>query len=192
MLTWGKSEVIKMVEAIDQDHPSAESAAMAALEAAEALFEKRAQYVVVGQLKANTERFEINPSDPDAIKLALGWFSTEGNALKAAESLSGGSGDTYRTWVLPMLHKSPAELSEAARAKYAESEAKRKEKARQKFHESIEKHRLAMEERAKGGRGSCADCGHEPWEHSMTGERNTRGKCRLTDCQKCNGWKEKR
>lgn len=192
-LKFGKTEIARMVEAIDADHPSAEEAAKAALATAEAIFEKRAQFTVVGQVVRTKENGRVSPTHPDAVKVALGWYSTEGDAIKAAESLwsNAQTGDEFRCWVLPTFHGTPTELHAQQREKYAAAEAKRAETSRRKFLESIEKHRLAMEERAKGGKGSCVHCGHTPYDHAMKSEDNKgRGKCRLTNCT-CSKWSEK-
>jgi hypothetical protein len=189
-IKYGKTQVQKMVDAIDQDHASAEDAALAALAAAEEVLEERAKFVVVGQLAGTKERGEIPPSDPEAIKVALAYFSTEGDALKAAESLwfSTASGDSYRCWVLPMFYGSPAELHAKAKEKYAAIEAKAADKAKAKMLADIEKRHEAMEERARGGRGSCAVCTHQPYDHSSVG--NGKGRCYVPDCE-CPKWEEK-
>jgi hypothetical protein len=179
-----------MIEAIDQDHASAEDAALAALAAAEAVLEERAKFVVVGQLVGTKERDEIPPSDPEAIKVALAFYSTEGDAQKAAESLwySTASGDRFRNWVLPMFYGTPADLHAKQKAKYAEAAAKAKEKASERMKESIRKRQEEMEERARGGKGSCENCSHQPYDHGTSG--NGRGKCMLSTCE-CEKWKEK-
>lgn len=189
-IKYGKAQVAKMVAAIDQDHASAEDAALAALAAAEEVLEERAKFVVVGQLCGNKERDEIPPSDPEAIKVALAFYSTEGDARKAAESLwySTASGDRFRNWVLPMFYGTPADLHAKQKEKYAAAEAKAKEKARERMQESIRKRQEAMEERARGGKGSCENCRHQPYDHLRDG--SSRGRCALTDCS-CEKWKEK-
>jgi len=191
-LRYGKTEVSAMTSVLDSDYESVEDAARSALACAEEIFERRAQFVVVGQLSSSREKLEIDPSEREAIKVSLGWYSTEGDAIKAAESLWQNSvtGDRFRCWVLPVFHGTPAELHAKQKEKYAEAEAKREVKAREAFEKSIAAHRAAMEERASGGKGSCKNCGHEPYEHSMTSEGGKgRGECRLTDCL-CTRWAE--
>jgi hypothetical protein len=189
-IKYGKAQVKTMVEAIDQDHASAEDAALAALAAAEEVLEERAKFVVVGQLSGTKERPEIPPSDPEAVKVALAYFSTEGDALKAAESLwtSTASGDQYRVWVLPMFYGTPADLHAKAKEKYAAIEAKAAAKASEKMQQGIRKRREYMEERARGGKGSCAVCTHQPYDHSSVGVG--KGKCHVPDCN-CPKWEEK-
>jgi hypothetical protein len=179
-----------MIEAIDQDHASAEDAALAALAAAEAVLEERAKFIVVGQLCGTKERNEIPPSDPESIKVALAFYSTEGDALKAAESLwtSTATGDRFRNWVLPMFYGTPADLHAKQKEKYAAEEAKAKEKKSERMKESIRKRQEAMEERARGGKGSCEHCSHQPYDHSSSG--NGRGRCLINECE-CEKWKEK-
>lgn len=194
-LKYGKTEIGQMIAAIDNpDHETAEDAAKAALAAAEEIFEKRAQFVVVGQLRASKDRLSIPPEDPEAIKVSLGWYSTEGDALNAAGSLvsNTATGDAFRCWVLPVFHGTAAAFHDKQKQKYADAEAKRAEKQREKFQESIVKHREAMEERARGGKGSCETCGHLSGDHSMTSEGNKgRGACRMCDCP-CKRWEERR
>lgn len=191
-LKYGKNEIKAMIAAIDNDeHESAEDAAKAALAAAEEIFEDRAKFVVVGQLRATKERLSIPPADGEAIKVSLGWYSTEGDAISAAGSLwsNTATGDNFRCWVLPVFHGTPAAFHDTQKAKYAEAEAKRAEKAKEKFLESIVKHREAMEERARSGKGSCKTCGHMSGDHAMTSEGNKgRGVCRMCECPK---WEER-
>lgn len=189
-LKYGKTEVAAMSSVLDAEHASLEDAAKAALAAAEEIFEKRAQFVVVGQLSGTKEREKIPPSDREAIKVSLGWYSTEGDALKAAESLwfNSGSGDRYRCWVLPTFHGTPAELHEKAKERYAAAEEKRKQAATEKLKASIEKRMKDAEIRNNGGKGSCINCGHQPYDHRPDG--SSRGKCALTECD-CIKWSEK-
>lgn len=194
----GKTDVVAMAKALDPDYDKLDSEtqasvqefAKAALDSAEEIFRKRAQFVVVGQLAGNKARAEIPPSDPEAIKLALGWYSTEGDARSAAESLwhSTQSGDRFRTWVLNVHHGTPAELHADRKAKYVALEAKQAEAKRARLEASIEKFALAAEIRAAGGKGSC-QCGHPSWEHGF--EASSRGPCKLTDCP-CEKWREQK
>lgn len=192
-LKHGKAQITKMIEALEGEYETVEQAALAALATAEEIFEDRAKFVVVGQLKDKNGRSNIPPTDPEAIKLSLGWYSTEGDATSAAGSLwhSSASGDTFRTWVLPVFHGTPADLHAKQKEKYQKENEARKQKASDKIKADIEKRRLEMEERARGGKGSCEHCGHQPYDHSMTSEGGRgRGKCWLTDCS-CTKWKEK-
>jgi hypothetical protein len=189
-IKYGKTQVQKMIDAIDQDHASAEDAALAALAVAEELLEERAKFVVVGQLVRTAERGELEPSDPESIKVALGYYSTEGDAIRASESLwySSATGDRWNVWALPMFYGTPAEMHAKQKAKYAEAEAKAAEKAQAKLDADLVKRRQAMEERARGGKGSCAVCTHQPYDHSSVG--NGKGRCYVPDC-KCPKWEEK-
>lgn len=189
-LKLGKKQVQQMIETLEGDYESVEEAAEAVLAAAEAIFRDRAKYVVVGQLCASQERVQIPPDDPEAIKVSLGWYSTEGEALGAATSLwhSSSSGDSFNTWVLPVFHGTPTELHARQKEKYEAAELARKEKARERVHESIRKHQAAMEERAKGGSGSCENCSHQPYDHRPAG--TGRGKCAVAGCV-CERWKER-
>lgn len=192
-LKYGKAQVTKMIEALEGDYETVEQAALAALAAAEEIFEDRARFVVVGQLRDKPGRADMPPDDPEAIKVSLGWYSTEGDAIKASESLwhNSGTGDTFRTWVLPVFHGTPADLHAKQKEKYQKQEEARKAKTQEKIRADIEKRQLANEERARGGKGSCENCSHQPYDHSMTSEGGRgRGKCWIEDCS-CTKWKEK-
>lgn len=189
-LRYGKAQMQLMVDALSADYETVDEAAAAALETAEAIFRDRAKFVVVGQLRGTLEKAHIPTNDPDAIRLSLGWYSTEGDAIAAAGSLwhSTATGDHFGTLVLPVFHGTPAELHAKRKEQYAKAAEAAKEKRRERMREDERKRREAMEERARGGRGSCEPCGHQPWEHAMEG--SSRGKCRHGDCA-CPKWKEK-
>lgn len=150
-LKYGKAEIKTMIEAFDQDHETIEEAALAALAAAEEIFEKRANFTVVGQVRGTKERMTIPPDDPEAVKMALGWYSTAGDAEKAAQSLwtSTASGDQLRVWVLPTFHGTPADWHGKRRDDYKAKQQKANQDKSEKFLKSIVKHREAMEERAR-------------------------------------------
>lgn len=188
-LTVGKKQVAAMVAVLEAEHETLDDAAKAALEVAEAIFEERAKYVVVGQVVETKDKGKLEPGDPDAVKVSLGWYSTEGNARSAAESLwsSTASGDRLLNWVLPVFHGSPAAWHLTQRDKYAAEEQKRKVEATERFKLDIEKRRLAMEVRAAGGKGSCQQCTHQPYDHMTDG--SSRGRCALCKCPK---WEEKK
>ncbi len=189
-IRYGKAQIKTMIEAIDQDHASVEDAALAALEAAEIVLEDRAKFIVAGQLVRSQEKGPLAPSDPDSIKVALGYYSTEGDALRAATSLwhNSSTGDTFATWVLPMFYGTPAEMHAKQKAKYAEAASKAKEKAKEKVKASIIKRREEAEERAKGGKGSCETCKHLSFDHNTSSNGN--GQCAIKDCN-CPEWKER-
>lgn len=110
-LKYGKREITKVAAVLDGEYDSAEEAAEACLKAMEEIFAARAKFVVVGQLASDREVGTIPPSDPRAVRLSLGWYSTEGDAQSAAESLwnSTPTGETFRVWVLPVHHSTPHE-----------------------------------------------------------------------------------
>lgn len=180
----GKTEINAMATVLDQDHPSMEDAAAAALAEAEQIFQSRASFVVVGQLAGTSESGDVAPSDPAAIKVALGWYSTEGDARSAAESLwqNTGTGDRFRVWVLDVHHGTPAELHSKQKAKYADLQAKRDQAQQERLKLSIEKRLIEDEKEAKG----CKTCTHPSWEHSP---RSPRGECKLDHCD-CKLWVE--
>ena len=188
---WTKKQVQAMSEVLDGEYETVEEAAGAALSAAEDLLAQRATYTVVGQLTGNSERHSIPPDDPEAIKVALGWYSTEGKARAAAESLwsNASTGDRFAVWILPVHHGTPAELHAKQKEKYAAAEAKRKEAADTRFREGIKKREAAMQERARGGKGSCQTCAHQPYDHGYEG--SSKGPCRLSTCS-CTKWIERK
>lgn len=146
-LKWGAREIAKVVAAIDQDHESVDHAARACLAAMEEVFASRAKYTVVAQLARTIEDGNIDPSDPKAIKVALGWFSTEGDARSAAESLSmaHSTNEEYRAWVLGVFHGTAAGLLAERKATLQAEQEKRKEADKARFQKQIDKHKAARE-----------------------------------------------
>lgn len=140
-LKYGKKQIQQMIETLEGEHETVEDAALATLATAEAIFEDRAQFVVVGQLCGNRDRLTIPPTDPEAVRVSLGWYSTEGDARKAAESLwqSTASGDTFRTWVLPVFHGTPAEFHGKRKQHYVALQEKAAMAQAQRFKDSIRK-----------------------------------------------------
>lgn len=190
MLTIGKAEVAEMVATLQADHDSVEAAARAALSTAETLLERRTKYTIAGQLARAAGGRRLEPSDPAAVKIALGLYSTEGAAVKAAESLwsSTISGDEWRAWVLPVHHGTPADLHAARREKHAQEAARRAEKARERLAVSIRRREEDARQRAAGGPGAC-QCGHEAWWHMAEG--SSRGRCAALKCT-CVKWNERK
>lgn len=188
-LKYGKTEIATMAAVLDAGYETVEEAAAAAIGIAEEIFEKRAKFVVVGQLCGTKTRENIPPDDPEAIKLSLGWFSTEGDARSAAESLwySSATGDMFRCWVLDVHHGTPAELHAKQKEKYAAIEVKRQEAKTERLKAQIAKRMEDDRIRAAGGKGAC-QCGHQQYDHSLVGQG--RGKCWGTDCT-CPKWDEK-
>lgn len=181
-LKYGKAQIKVMAEAIDQDHDSVEAAALAALEAAEALLEARTQFAVVGQLTDSKTRKSIPPEDPEAIKLCLGLYSTEGDARTAAESLwhNTSTGDTFRCWVLNIHHGTAASFHAKQKEKYVALEQKQKDAKAERNAASIVKRQEENAIRSAGGKGACV-CGHIKAEHRMDG--SSTGMCFLPECE---------
>lgn len=127
-LKYGKREVSKVAAVLDGEYESADQAAAACLDAMEEVFASRAKFVVVGQL-ASDKTSTISPDDPRAVRVSLGWYSTEGDARSAADSLwsSLATGETFRVWVLPVFHGSPAEFHKQRRSTET-TEAKMRQK----------------------------------------------------------------
>lgn len=169
-------ELDKNEELIEQ----IEEFARQALAAAEKIFENRAKFVVVGQLKSSKQRVTIPPSDPEAIKLSLGWYSTEGEARKAAESLwfSTASGDEFATWVLNVHHGTAADFHAKRKAHYVALEEKQREAKRERIRKSIEEGQRLAEARAEEARRIVHESGGQDWPCPVVIRNN--GKCRHT------------
>lgn len=180
-LKYGKKQIEQMAAVLDGDYGTVNEAAFAALEEAERIFEERNKFVVVGQLAGTRERQTIDPADPEAIKLALGWYSTEGDANTAASSLwsSTSTGDRFRVWVLNVFHGTAAEWHAKRKAQYVELESKQKEARTAKMHADIAKRQQEAQARSEEGKGAC-DCTHAKYEHRMDG--SSTGACGLTEC----------
>ncbi|MGL5825586.1 MAG: hypothetical protein ACRCYU_12365 [Nocardioides sp.] len=147
-LRYGKREIAKVVDALEAGHETAEDAAAAAIAAAEEIFEARAKFVVVGQLAHSREDGDLAHDDPRAIKVSLGWYSTEADARSAAKSLwtSTQSGDRFRNWVLPVHHGTPAELHAERKAAHQAAEQKLRDKAADEFRKSVQKYAQERQE----------------------------------------------
>lgn len=150
-LKFGKTHRERVLAVLADEHETLDDAADAVFDLMGDLFAERASFVVVGQLAATRERTSVPPSDPEAIKVALGLFSTEGDARSAAESLwhSSASGDTFRVWWLPLFHGTPAELHKEQKAKYVAADVKRKTAQSDRMQASIAKRQAEMNERAR-------------------------------------------
>lgn len=164
-LKFGKSQREKVMDLLEADHETLEDAADAVLALVNDLVADRASFVVVGQLSATKERMEVPPSDPEAIKVALGFYSTEGDARSSSESLwhSAASGDTFRTWVLPLFHGTPADFHKQQKDKLVAAEAKRKEANSERMRKQIEKRQQEAQARAEKHRAMEAAAGGQPW-----------------------------
>lgn len=117
--------IVKILESDDYD--DAMKMADALWHAICAAVQERGKFTVVGQLRYGGPGVGyIDPADARASKVCLGLFATEGDAHRAAESLftNAATGEEWRTWVLPVEHKPPAELyaerREARRLREAE------------------------------------------------------------------------
>lgn len=129
-IKWGKRERDKIAAVIDQEWESVEDAAEAVLTEALSVLESRAKFTVVGQLYySRQEGGWIGPEDARAAKVCLGYYSTNGDAQKAAEGLvhQALTNEEFRTWVLPVEHCTPQQVYQARRAAHdaAEAEARR-------------------------------------------------------------------
>lgn len=135
------TQVREMAALLEGDFDSAEAAAAAALALAESMWQARSKYTVVGQL-ARTMAGTLDPSEPEAVKVALGWYSTEGDARAAAESLtiSTATKEEWRAWVLNVAHCSPAELMVERKRELQALEAKQDEARRRRVREQIDKY----------------------------------------------------
>lgn len=104
----GKTEVKKMMAVLDQDHDSLEAAAQAALEEAWGSYERKAQWITVGQLRWS--KGFIDRDDEKASRVALGPFSTRKQAEAAGQSLaySSPTGEQSAWVAAPMWYGTPA------------------------------------------------------------------------------------
>lgn len=139
-----------MIETLDTEHDSIDAAALAALQTAEDIFKKRAKYTVVGQLWKRPDGTTVDPATPEAIKVALGWYSTITDAKAAAEALATNkrTGETYRVWVLDVFHDTPGELAKERKEKLQEEQQKRRTAQRERIQKQIEKRQQQAQERA--------------------------------------------
>ena len=134
-IKYGKTEIRKIAKLLDEgDFESAEDAADALLSAALEVLEARARFTVVGQLHYSPKGGGwLDKDDAAAAKVCLGFYSTEGDAQQAAESLvySTQTHEQFLVWHLPVEHKTPAQVYKDRKEAHnqREIEAKRKGKA---------------------------------------------------------------
>lgn len=104
----GKRDIARLAEVLDADYQSVEEAAAAVMAEAWDIYEAKAKFTVAGQLAYSAG--PLDPTDDGAAKVVLGAYGTEKQALSAAESLvySAATHETFRAWVLPMFHGTPA------------------------------------------------------------------------------------
>lgn len=164
-LKFGKVQREKVMTVLEADHETLDDAADAVLALVNDLVKERASFVVVGQLSSTRERMNVPPSDPEAIKIALGPFSTEGDARSASESLwaSTASGDTFRNWVLPVFPGTAAEFHQKQKEQHVAAEQKRKDAANERMKKQAEKHRQETQARADRLQAIEAAAGGQPW-----------------------------
>lgn len=126
--------IVRILES--DDHETAMAMADALWHAISAAVQERGKFTVVGQLRYGGPGVGyLDAADARASKVCLGLFATEGDAHRAAESLftNAATGEEWRTWVLPVEHKTPAEI-------YAERrEARRKREAELKTGRSYDR-----------------------------------------------------
>jgi hypothetical protein len=147
---WTSAQRKRMASVLMEDHESVDDAVTAILDLFLDYARERMSFVVVGQLYASREQPRIAPTEPAAIKVALGCYSTEGDAKSAAESLwsSSMTGDCFQTWVLPLFHGSPAELHTAQKEKYKVAAQRAKEARGERLRRDIEKRKEEAQQRA--------------------------------------------
>ena len=95
-----KTMVKALAKVLDEEYDSAEEAAEAAMLAAFEMYEARAKFTVVGQVKQ---------PDGKGDKVALGWYATENQATQDALKLtySTQTHEEHRAWVLKVHHGTP-------------------------------------------------------------------------------------
>lgn len=131
-LSIGKRDVYAIMKLLDPDYKTLTKEsydmlyeqAEKVLETAWERYESHAEWTVVGQLMRNKQG-ELVPQDPDTDKVALGNYQTETQATEAARSLvfNSATGETFRSWVLPVWHGTPAKW-------YSERKEEQEERAR--------------------------------------------------------------
>ena len=104
----GKRDIARVAARLEEPHDSAESAAQAAIEEAWEIYEAKAKYAVVGQLRYSGE--VLSPDDARAARVIVGPFGTLKQAQGAGNSLalSSATGEEARWWAVPMWHGTPA------------------------------------------------------------------------------------
>lgn len=120
---------------LDQDHETLEDAAHAAIEACWAEYEKRAKFIVAGQVRYSDGY--IDADDVKASRIALGPFPTRGQAEKAGYSLaySHSTGEQAKWGVFSMWNSTPSAWykQRKKRADLAGGEDLRPRELRQRF-----------------------------------------------------------
>lgn len=152
-LVMNKRETDAILEVLRHEHASDTIKAIELMKAFEEIFKERAKFVVVGQRVASREG-PVAPADGE--RVALGWFSTPGDATKAADSLwsNTATGDRYSTWVLPCWHGTPADFHKEQKARLLALELKTRDARFEKIRASIEQRRREIQEIADGERNA--------------------------------------
>lgn len=147
-----KTETDLILGVLNEFHASDTIKAINLLKAFGEIFVDRCRFAVVGQL-ATIGNEKIEPSDPRALKVCLGWYSTQGEADKAAAGLwrdgRGGLDETWRTWAIPVQHASPTEWFNSRKQDLIAQEIKAKEKRAEKARADMERRRQAADEIAR-------------------------------------------
>lgn len=106
-----KKQLDSMIDVLDADHEDMKAAATAALAEAWRLYEERAGWMVIAQVRYSQEGGYVDKYDQQASLLALGPYETERLAEQAAQGLRWGShstGEFCTAYVVPMWHGTPA------------------------------------------------------------------------------------
>lgn len=126
-----QTHVKKIAALLDQEWDSAEEAADALLTEALSILEERGKFTVVGQLYYSPKDGHwLDKDDARAAKVCLGLYSTQGDADKAAYSLTytAGTGEQWLTWVLPVEHATPAAITKKRSDMHKQRELDEKKK----------------------------------------------------------------
>lgn len=104
----GKTEVKKIMAVLDQDHETLEDAARACIEACWDEYEKRAKFIIAGQVRFSNGYLDAD--DVKAARVAMGPFPTRLQAEKAGQSLaySYSTGEQAKWGAFPLWRDTPA------------------------------------------------------------------------------------
>lgn len=107
-LSFGKRDVQKIADVLEEEYDDAIEAAEAVLNAAYELIKGKAKFTVVGQLRQiGSEKLGVR--DERAVKVALGWYGTEKQATADALRLaySQQTHEQHHAHVLPIFNGTP-------------------------------------------------------------------------------------
>lgn len=104
-----KRDIKAIMPALNADYDSTEDAAEAILARAWDIYEDKAKFIVVGQLRYSPKGGWITKDDADVTKVAMGPYTTLKQAESAMDSLtlSAQTGETFRTWAIEYWHSTP-------------------------------------------------------------------------------------